>query len=277
MDLNIEQFNPTVAQLNQLVSLSQVIVEVDIDDKEQMKAVHDHRIILRDARTAIAKTGKVLREEAVAFSKAVIAKEKELIAIIEPEEERLKALENEVAEKKERARRMAILPQRLEKLIAIKDDVTFSELEVLSMSDEEFAFYYNRRVTAKNEADAAELRKREDAVKAEETRLAREKEMQEREEKARVEERERAARAEQIRKDNEAKEKLEAEEREARARIDKERRDAEEKARLESDNNYQDFLAQHGYDGSSAFWLVREGTEIKLYKQVGSYNDGVSH
>ncbi|MFX8160626.1 hypothetical protein ABTL01_19900, partial [Acinetobacter baumannii] len=47
---------------------------------------------LANARIAISKAGKEARDDATKFSKAVIEEEKRLIAIIEPEEDRLRGL-----------------------------------------------------------------------------------------------------------------------------------------------------------------------------------------
>ncbi len=210
--LNIEKFDPTVADLNNLVAITSQIVVTDITDKGQLEAVKQNRIALRDARVSITKKGKELREGALAFQKAVIAKEKELIAIIEPEEERLKAIEEEVKVKKIRAERMAILPQRKERLNSIGDGVDYSDKDelLLGMDDAEFDAYYNQQVANKNAADAAALKAREDAAAAEEKRLADEKAAREREEIARKEGAEKAER--------EANEKAEREEREERER-----------------------------------------------------------
>jgi len=55
---------------------------------------HGAAMVLVKARTTIQKTGKAARDDATQFSKAVIAEEKELIAITQGEEDRLLALRN---------------------------------------------------------------------------------------------------------------------------------------------------------------------------------------
>ena len=52
------------------------------------------RIELKSTRVDIQKRGKAAREDATAYSKAVIEAEKELIGVIEPEESRLQALQD---------------------------------------------------------------------------------------------------------------------------------------------------------------------------------------
>jgi hypothetical protein len=74
------------------------------------------------ARTAIAATGKAAREDATAFSKAVIAEEKRLSALIEPEECRLKYLRDAYDEEQERIKREAEEAEQ-KRLAAIKAEL----------------------------------------------------------------------------------------------------------------------------------------------------------
>lgn len=78
------------AKLRALAAQSAGIITVtNTDGRDE---AHRAAMVLRTTRTNITNTGKAAREDATAFSKAVIAKEKELIAIIEPEEVRILAL-----------------------------------------------------------------------------------------------------------------------------------------------------------------------------------------
>jgi hypothetical protein len=80
----------TRKELALLVAQSADILAVtNADGREQ---AHRVGMTLKGARVAIEKTGKEARDDATKFSKAVIAEEKELIAIIEPEEARILAL-----------------------------------------------------------------------------------------------------------------------------------------------------------------------------------------
>jgi hypothetical protein len=82
------------------------IIEITNDDGyEQVKAA---RIALKNERVEIQKTGKAARNDATKFSAAVIAEEKRLIALIEPEETRLSVLEDDHAAKVERERQAAV-------------------------------------------------------------------------------------------------------------------------------------------------------------------------
>jgi hypothetical protein len=154
MEMNLEQFNPTVAELTKLAAESKQLTITDYADPAQVKAVHDQRIVLRDARVGITKKAKEFREDALAFQKKVIEKEKELIAIITPEEDRLDQMEQEAkahAVKLERERKW---PERLARLKELEYKGGSSDDHVLKMlNDVEFETYINN-VKAKIEAEA---------------------------------------------------------------------------------------------------------------------------
>lgn len=73
---------------------------VKIADEQDYKEVQRARTALVTVRTGIAAKGKMARDDANAFSKAVISEEKRLIAFIEPEELRLKAMQNVIDDAK---------------------------------------------------------------------------------------------------------------------------------------------------------------------------------
>ena len=269
-ELNIEKFNPTVADLNNLVELTKQVVVTDINDKYQIDQVKSNRILLRDARVNITKRGKELRSDALAFQKAVIEKERELIAIIEPEEERLKAIEEEVKAKKLRAERIALLPERRKRLAEIGDAVEVSDDELNAMDASEFQGYVNKRVADKNEAERQEIEKKQAEIKAEEDRLAREKETREREEKARQEEREKIEREQKEKAEREEREKKEAEEKAEREKKEAEERAEKEKAEMEANEKYQAWLKASGYDENTCI-LKEEGNKVVLYRRVSEY------
>ncbi|AAQ54964.2 hypothetical protein Bcep22_gp31 [Burkholderia phage Bcep22] len=112
-------------QLRELVARTAPIgAPVDAAGREEVhRAAMDHK----NARVAIEKAGKAAREDATAFSKAVITEEKRLVAINSAEETRLFELrdtydtkvrqEKEEADRKERERVAAIR----EKIDAIKN------------------------------------------------------------------------------------------------------------------------------------------------------------
>ncbi len=97
-------------KLRELVKASASIVTVtNIDGREE---AHRAAMNLKNARTAITKTGKDAREDATAFSKAVIKEEARLIAIIEPEENRVFHLRDAYDAKVKAERDAAISAER---------------------------------------------------------------------------------------------------------------------------------------------------------------------
>jgi len=90
----------TEAQLAELAGKSADLKE--IKDEADYELVKRSALVLRDVRIHIEKAGKAARDDANAFSKAVIAEERRLTGIITPEEDRLKALRKAVDDEEER-------------------------------------------------------------------------------------------------------------------------------------------------------------------------------
>lgn len=287
MELNIEKFDPTVEQLNELVVVSKKVTNLS-----PIEEVKKARIQLKTARVAITKKGKELRDDAIKFQKAVIAKEKELVAIIEPEEERLSEIEEVVKQAKLREERIALLPTRYEQLNAIGDTVTVTDDELLEMDTDTFSAYRNQRISDKNEADRLAIEAKEREIKEKEEALAREKEMQEREKKAREEaqlEAERKlklakeeAELKAIRDKEEAdrrvieerqkveREQKEKEEREAKAKEEAERLAKEEQEKLEKQKRYKKWLEENNYNEETDK-IFNSEKEVTLYRFVSEF------
>jgi uncharacterized protein YifE (UPF0438 family) len=138
INLEIEKFSPTKAELTKLLEASKALELPDLFDEAQLRKVKDARINLRDARIDITKTGKALREDALKFQKAVITKEKEFVAIIEPEENRLADLEEAAAKAVQRKARVEVLPRRKERIAAIADGMSETDDHLLDMDDPTF-------------------------------------------------------------------------------------------------------------------------------------------
>lgn len=270
---DLTQFDPTIEKLTALVAESSGIVDVDIDDPTQIEKVKKARINLRNARVSIEKTGKAYREDALAYQRAVLSKEKELIGIIEPEEQRLKLFEKKAELAKERRLRVQQLPERRARLE--KEGFPDNESILLEMDSIAFEEHFNGLVAEKNrkakeEQDRiaaerqAELDKKEAELKAKEKAIEDERLAKEREEKARQEERERIER--------EAKEKKEREEREEKER--KEKEEADRKA-LEKKKAYQKFLADNGWTPETAQDFKIENTPegVVLWKRVSLFKN----
>lgn len=194
-----------------------------ITNSDGYKDAQSARMELVKARTDMEKKGKAARDDANAFSKAVIAEEKRLLSIIGPEEARIKGLQDAWD---------AVI--EAEKQAAAKVETDRIAAEQKAIKDAE-----DTRIAA----EKAELARQQDELRmaqeahAELERLARLKiEDQERESRMRIEEQERQAR--QVREVEEAKAKKlrDAEEdrlKAERARLDAERRAADEVAHAE--------------------------------------------
>lgn len=297
--LDIEKFNPTISEIKRIVGEAEKIIVKDFSDKKQIALVRDHRIQLKDIRVKITKQGKEFRQKAIDFQKQVIVKEREFVALIEPEEQRLSEIEEKANAFYEREKRVAVLPMRREHLATIRDNVEVSDDELLNMDTQMFESYCNKRIADKNEKDRLILEEKEQTIKKEELRLAREKEIKEAEERARKEERVHAEKAEadlKIQREQEAKdhkERLEREEREAKERaisiereakerLEREERErkekqeaeikaeAERKEKLAKDKKYQEFLSSHGWTEKKAndFYIETKGNTYILYKKI---------
>lgn len=284
--LDIELFNPKKEELQKLAIACQKI------DGSDLKLVTETRIKLKKARVDITKQGKEMRDEANKFAKDVIAREKELVAIIEPEELRLEAIEDEVKAQKLREERAALLPTRHEQLNAIGDGIEVSDEELLEMDTEQFSAYKNERVAQKNEIERLAMEQERRDIEEEKQRIQREKETQEREKIARAEaqaeaerklalakeeaemrvqrekeEAERRVVAERERMEREQKEK---EAKEAQAKAEAEAKVKAEQEALDKKKKYQAWLTKNEYD-EKTHYLRNENGVITLYKIVSTY------
>lgn len=264
---SLETFDPTEASLRELVATTTHIIEVNLDDPEQIASVKRARLSLRSARVQIEKTGKSMRDGANAYAKAVIAREKELIGIVTPEEERLADFEKKSAELAEQRIREQQLPERKARLEAEKLPMISDEV-LLTMTSLQFEHNINALVAERNatetariqteqNAKQAELDAREAGIKAEEKRIA---------DEAAAEGREAAAAAqavldEQARVQREADAKAEAEEK--------------ERKELEAKTAWQGFLKDNGWttENQDDFKIERIGNgEAILWKRVANYS-----
>lgn len=165
---DLKEFNPTEAALHSLVEKTQKITASDLSDKAQMEEVRVNRIELKKARVAIEKQGEKYREDAVAYSKGVIAKVKELISIIEPEEDRLKQIEAQAKQNAEIAEIKAVVPDRIIRIAEIDPDYNIQEqmVTIESLSHTAFDTFLNNILSNKNERESVRLKEESDRVEA---------------------------------------------------------------------------------------------------------------
>ena len=81
-------------EIEELKSKYGTLTLTDLNDKKQLALIATGRKEFKAARVGVEKFMKGVRDGANAFSKSVIAKEKEIVALIEPEEARLQAEED---------------------------------------------------------------------------------------------------------------------------------------------------------------------------------------
>lgn len=184
----------TEKQLRELAAYSAGIVAVT--DKDSRTEAHNVGMRLKNARVAIEKAGKAAREDAQAFSKAVIAEEKRLVTITQGEEDRVFSLrdgydakvaaEKAEAERRERERVAAIRAKidTIKGLAAasFRDTseqiaATLADLESLEMTEADYAKFAGEAAEAKAQALAGlrDLFDKASAAEAEAARVAAER------------------------------------------------------------------------------------------------------
>lgn len=112
----------TAADLRALVEKHTPLKGIEVKDKATRDQLHGAGMELRTARTTVAKIAKDARDDATKFSKAVIAAEKELIAITEPLEEALLA-QRDAWDEAERVRKEAEAAAERARLLAISGKI----------------------------------------------------------------------------------------------------------------------------------------------------------
>jgi hypothetical protein len=229
------------AVLAEMVKNSAAIIEIkNADGRTQC---HSAYMTLKNRRTAIRGVGKEARDDATKFSKAVIAEEDRLVAIIEPEEIRLRCLRDKwdadreaerVAKEQAEANRIAAIRDRINDLRTTPVDLMNSAPDRLENAIADIEEFVVTAEVFEEFADAARAAQVEVVAKLKEMHAAAVQKVEheaqlarEREELVRLraeqEERERqaaAARAEEERRAREIREQEEADRREAQRRAD---------------------------------------------------------
>lgn len=250
---------------------------------------HAARMRLVKARTGTAKRGKDVREDAQAFAKAVIAEEKRLIGIIEPEEARLQALQKAEDDKREakiraEQERVEAIGRRIEamqetplRFVGKASAEIANAIEVLK-ADQIGAWameFQPRAHEVKGEALAALEQLHAGAVAAEKAAAEEAARIKaEREELERLRAADKARAEAEAKSQAEARAKLEAEERAAReqreaadraAQAERDRLDAEAKAAREAEQRRLDEIATKQREAAAAeeARLKKERDEIE--------------
>lgn len=163
------KFSPSIFDPNKeaLEAIKESVKGITADPekmtKEELELVNSTKNKLVKARTRIKEVGLAARAEVNQYSKDVIAYEKELIAIIEPEELRLKDIEKAAKDIAIRKEREKTLPEFKEKLASIGDDFAISDEELLQFDPNQRDVYYNQRLGAHLEAKRIAAEEKEKA------------------------------------------------------------------------------------------------------------------
>lgn len=284
----IIKFDYTADQLRQIVAETSTIITVDIDNKQELALVKKNKLALGKIRNSLKEFGKSKRDYFNEMAKKIITREKELVAIVEQEEDRLNVFLEEAKHKQELADRMLILPDRKEQLAQIGDEVQVTDGFILSLGSNEFTEYVNNRKTEYLNAKEAKLNE-------EKAKIEREKEIRDAQEKSRLEAEERAKkeielakekaeldRQEALRKaeaekqaiidenNRKEKERLEAEEKIKQEEAEKVRLEKENQEKLEKQKKYQTFLKENNYNENEDY-LLNKDDKVILMRKVAEF------
>lgn len=143
VDLDI--FDPKKEGLQEIADeVSKIEADPTKMDKDTLVLVNATKNKLVKARTTIEKAGKAARDPHTQYNKKIKAYEDELIAIIEPEEKRLAAIEKDAKKIAVREARRETLPEYKEKLMSINGKMpNVTDEELLDMDPTKFQEFYN--------------------------------------------------------------------------------------------------------------------------------------
>jgi len=237
--------------------------QFSIVDRESKEEVDNAVKVLVKARGIIQKQGKTYRDDANAYNKAVLAKEKEYVEIIEPLEIELKEVLAEMKNKEIIEARKELLPMKQKQLELLTTIEKPSDDFILSLDDTAWVEYYASQMKLDESNKEAEIQK----AKYAEEQQAREAQIaKEAEEKAKRDFEEAQAR-------KEAQEKAEAENKariEAEEKAKAEAKEQEEKAKLLADEKYQAWLSENNYNEATDRTVEKDGT-VRLYRLVAEF------
>lgn len=260
---NIEQFNPTTAELMAIADKYRGIKICWLEDYKWMDLALEAKRELASKRIYITKILKSLRDWAIKFQKDVIVKEKELVWIVEEVENEIKEEIQKIEDEKERLKRIESMPFRIEDLTRLWLEKEYTEEFILSMDYKSFCdFIQCEKARLFEEANEKKLKE-----EAEIKRLADLKEAEERgklqaEQKAKED----ADRLEKVRLDEKKKQED--------AEQAKELQKQAEQERLEKATKYRSRLADNWYteENKSEYKIDKEWSVVIFYKKISTFN-----
>lgn len=175
-NFDVIELNPTVAHLQELAKSFHGLEICWVDDKAWYNAVKNARIKLKNTRVELTKMAKELREWALKFQRDVIAKEKELIWIIEPLEDELQKKQDVIDELIAIEKRKNELPFRRWQLDELAVEMT--DEEILKMDDKEFYEFIQVKKQEKLLADQKALQDAQDKLEKDRFELENQKRLE---------------------------------------------------------------------------------------------------
>lgn len=175
VEQELKKFDVVESKLQELAEAGRGLKISSIDDKQGIENVKRARINIKNERVRIEKKGKELRDEANKFNKAVLAKEKEYLAIIIPVENELQAEENKIEQEKQRieAERKEAeqkkIQDRIIKMAAVGYVIDYNR--AASLSDADFALELNDATNQYN-AEQKRIADEKESARIESERLA---------------------------------------------------------------------------------------------------------
>jgi len=260
------EFDYNLEALNELKSTYLQI------NKEDIEEVTEATKELVKIRRNIEAKGKTYRDEANAFNKKVLTKQKEYIGIIEPLETEFKDILKKEEERQALEARKEMLPNRKNQLSLLKITQPTDE-EILAIEDKDWLEFYNQKFAEHEDAvkkeeeakiEAERQKEREEQIKKE----AEERAKKDAEEALKRAEAEKEAEIAKIKQGQEDKERKEKEAEEAR----KQAEEAERK-KTEANKKYQVWLKENGYtaENKDDFHIENKTDVVILYKKVGIF------
>jgi hypothetical protein len=228
----------------------------------------------------------MMRDDAIKFQKAVIAKENELVAIIEPTERELQEKQQVIKDELAKIARQYKLPERKELLNKI--NLSVADDFILLMDDNQFQEFYNNKNTEYLEAERLKIENERLKIEAEKLKIEEENRKKIEIEKAKKElqkkleqEKQNALEAERKKAEKEKQdivneynrkeqEKQNALEAERKQKQDEETQKLNEQKKMEKEKNYKLFLSKNNYNDKE-FLLKDFGDKIIMYKFVDEY------
>lgn len=249
--MEIVRFNKNIADMQAIVESTKNILSVDVSNEKELEAFKEKQKVLQKLRTGTKDEGLSYREEANMYIKNVLSLEKSLLAIIVPEEDRLKAILEEAEHAEFVKIRKEMTPFRVKTMKERGLSETQFPTNLEELDSNEFEAYVSLKVAENNEAELAKLREEKEKRDKEDAQKQREQDMKDAAESARLAE-----------IDRQEKEKADA--------ILAEKAQAE---KLNKEKAYLEWRVEKGWTPTTREDYKQEtiGGEVILWKKIGVY------